>query len=63
VFYFLSFISATAQYKTGTTSMETTLMAIPPKDGIAIGTIMSDPLPLDVSKLYKRYLRTKLPKV
>ena len=41
-------ISATAQYKTGTTSIETRLMAIPPKEGIAIGTIISEPLPVDV---------------
>ncbi len=25
------------------------LIAIPPKDGIAMGTMMSDPLPVDVS--------------
>jgi hypothetical protein len=48
-FYFLSFLSATAQYKAGTTSMETTLMAIPPKEGISMGTIISEPLPVDVS--------------
>jgi hypothetical protein len=29
--------------------METTLMAIPPKDGIAMGTMISDPLPVDVN--------------
>ena len=29
--------------------METTLIDIPPKDGIAMGTIMSEPLPVDVS--------------
>ena len=29
--------------------METTLMAIPPKDGIAMGTMISDPLPVEVS--------------
>jgi hypothetical protein len=29
--------------------METTLIAIPPKDGIAMGTIMSEPLPVDVN--------------
>jgi len=28
--------------------METTLMAIPPKEGIAMGTIISEPLPVDV---------------
>jgi hypothetical protein len=29
--------------------METTLMAIPPKEGISMGTIISEPLPVDVS--------------
>jgi len=33
--------------------MKTTLIAIPPKDGIAMGTIISNPLPVDVSTVKK----------
>ena len=37
------------EYSTGTTKSETSATAIPPKVGIAIGTMMSEPRPVDVS--------------
>ena len=42
---FASFIQ---QYRTGTRKIVTTARSIPPNDGIAIGTIMSEPLPVEV---------------
>ena len=36
------------QYSTGTRKMPTTANSIPPKEGMAIGTIMSEPLPVEV---------------
>ena len=44
----LSWISLTMQYSTGTTSMVMTSMVIPPNEGMAIGTMMSEPRPFDV---------------
>jgi hypothetical protein len=41
----LSFIQ---QYKTGTTSIVSISIVIPPKEGIAIGTIISEPRPVEV---------------
>ncbi len=40
--------SCTEQYSTGTTSIVRISIVIPPKDGIAIGTMTSDPRPVDV---------------
>ena len=36
-------------YRTVTTNMVITCMIIPPNSGMAMGTIMSDPFPVDVS--------------
>ena len=41
----LSFIQ---QYSTGTTSIVSISIVIPPKEGIAIGTIISEPRPVEV---------------
>ncbi len=35
-------------YSTGTTSIVSTSIVMPPNDGIAIGTLMSAPRPVDV---------------
>jgi len=43
-----SFASDDAQYRTGTISMVIISMVMPPNEGIAIGTMMSDPRPFDV---------------
>ena len=45
---FLALISLIQQYKTGTTSIVSTSIVIPPNEGIAIGTIISDPRPVEV---------------
>ena len=44
----LSLTSFKREYSTGTTSIVTTSIIIPPTEGIAMGTIMSDPLPIEV---------------
>ena len=49
VFGFNNRISSTRQYNTGTTSIVITSIAIPPNDGIAICTMMSEPRPCDVN--------------
>ena len=41
-------LSATAAYTTGTKKVVKTTKIIPPKDGIAIGTMMSEPRPVEV---------------
>ena len=48
LFYGLYLDSLTHLYKTGTTSIVRISIVIPPKTGIAIGTIISEPLPVDV---------------
>ncbi len=40
--------SSTQQYNTGTTNTVSMAIIIPPKEGIAIGTIISDPRPVEV---------------
>ncbi len=40
--------SCTEQYSTGTTSIVSISIVIPPNDGIAIGTMTSDPRPVEV---------------
>jgi hypothetical protein len=42
-------VSFIQQYNTGTMSIVSISIVIPPKDGIAIGTIMSLPRPVDVN--------------
>jgi hypothetical protein len=41
--------SSMVQYRTGTTGMVMISMAIPPKEGMAIGTMISDPRPVAVN--------------
>ena len=48
-FFDLCLNSFTMLYNTGTTSIVKISIVIPPKTGIAIGTIISEPLPVDVS--------------
>src|SRR3546814_18696194 len=45
----LTFLSCHMLYSTGTTNMVITCRSIPPKVGMAMGTMMSDPLPVDES--------------
>jgi hypothetical protein len=45
----LNFISFSRQYRVGTTKEETRTTIMPPKEGIAIGTIISAPLPVEVN--------------
>ena len=51
--YFYPFLrlntnSLTMQYKTGIINTEIKITNIPPKEGIAIGTMMSEPRPVEV---------------
>ena len=48
LFLSLTFASFIQQYRTGTRKMLTTATSIPPNEGIAIGTIMSEPRPVEV---------------
>lgn len=41
-------LSLIQQYRTGTTSIVSISIVIPPKEGIAIGTIISEPRPVEV---------------
>ncbi len=47
--YNRSRVSFTRLYSTGTTSIVRTSIIMPPKTGIAIGIIMSEPRPVEVS--------------
>ena len=49
IYLWVNSFSLIIEYKTGTTNMDTIATSIPPNAGIAIGIIMSDPRPFEVS--------------